>query len=107
MKRKLITTIAALLFIAGSVFAQDFIDRGYLTLTGPENWSVNFVNYTLTTNNEKGGESRTLFVEGSYDSLLELYYYASKDYCLMRDNYDKYTNRRPDEYTSAFCCIHN
>ena len=107
MKRKIITTIAALLFIAGSVFAQDFIDRGYLTLTGPKNWSRDFVNYTLTTNNEKGGESRTVFVEGSYDSLLELYYYDSKDYCLMCDNYDKYTNRRPDEYTPAFYGIHN
>lgn len=106
MKRRF-TTIAALLFIAGFVFAQDFIDRGYLTLTGPRNETAGFVSYTLTTNNEKGGESRTVFVEGSYDSLLELYYYDSKDYCLMRDNYDKYTNRRPDEYTSAFCCIHN
>jgi len=80
MKRKFITMIAALLFITASVFSQDFIENGYITLEGPTYWNDSYVKYTLKTDNEKGGKAKTLFEDKSFDKLLQSFEYNSKDY---------------------------
>lgn len=78
--KKIFISFCLVVFTAISSFSQSFIDKGYLKLDGPSKWNENYVIYELITDNEKGGKARTTFVKDSYDRVLELFEYDSKDW---------------------------
>lgn len=75
------------LFVFVSIcFAEvPYIDSGYLNLSDPMNWNDYYVVYMLTTDNSKGGKSTISFVEDSFDKVLQIYQYDSKDYFQLDD----------------------
>lgn len=84
MKKLSLCFIMLTLFV--SLFAETVIDKGYLKVEGPENWNDNYVIFTLTTDNSKGGTSNTVFMNGSYDRVLSKFEYDSKDWFKLRKN---------------------
>lgn len=93
MKRFVTLFIATLLFIMPS-FSQSFIDRGYLNLDGPSTWNDSFVIYNLTTSNEKGGKAKTTFEDGSYNRVLKLFEYDSKDWFALQNESNSLRSRK-------------
>lgn len=83
--KKFLTVFVLMVVVAISSFSQPFIDRGYLNLDGPSFWNDSYVIYSLTTSNEKGGKARTTFVDGSYNKVLELFEYDSKDWFALQN----------------------
>ena len=111
MKRRFYTMIAALLFIMPS-FSQSFIDRGYLNLGGPSYyWNDSYVIYSLTTSNEKGGKAKTTFEDGSYNNLLKLFEYDSKDWFALRNSSNSLRETKVGyftyDYSSTFNLIYH
>lgn len=68
-----------------SSFSQPLVDRGYLNLDGPSIWNDSYVIYNLITSNEKGGKARTTFEYNSYNRVLELFEYDSKDWFALQN----------------------
>ena len=68
-----------------SSFSQPLVDRGYLNLDGPSIWNDSYVTYNLITSNEKGGKARTTFEDDSYNKILELFEYDSKDWFVLQN----------------------
>ena len=68
-----------------SSFGQPLVDRGYLNLDGPSIWNDSYVTYNLITSNEKGGKARTTFEDDSYNKILELFEYDSKDWFALQN----------------------
>lgn len=83
--KKLFVSFIFVIITTVSSFGQSFIDRGYLNLDGPSVWNDSYVIYNLTTSNEKGGKAKTTFVENSYNKVLKLFEYDSKDLFALRN----------------------
>lgn len=83
--KKLFVSFIFVIITTISSFGQSFIDRGYLNLDGPSVWNDSYAIYNLTTSNEKGGKAKTTFVENSYNKVLELFEYDSKDLFALRN----------------------
>lgn len=85
MKRLFIFLFA--IITSANLFGQSLVDRGYLKLEGALPWNDSYVIYKLTTSNEKGGESKITFEEGSHDKLLKIFEYDSKDWFKREKEY--------------------
>lgn len=83
--KRFVTLFIAVLFFIVPIFSQSFIDKGYLNLDGPSYWNDSCVIYNLTTSNEKGGKAKTTFEDGSYNNLLALFEYDSKDWFALQN----------------------
>lgn len=110
MKKLFVSFLFSVLAMICS-FGQSFTDRGYLKLDGPSVWNNSYVIYNLTTSNEKGGKARTTFVENSYNKVLELFEYDSKDWFVLQN---ESANLRKDkvgfftyDWDSTFGLIYN
>jgi len=86
-------------FIVANFFSQSFIDKGYLNLEGPAIWNDAYVIYNLTTSNEKGGKARTTFVKDSYNKVLSLFEYDSKDWFILQNESNNIRNDKVGFFT--------
>lgn len=85
-----------------SSFGQPLVDRGYLNLDGPSIWNDSYVTYNLITSNEKGGKARTTFEDDSYNKILELFEYDSKDWFVLQNEFENLEDRVGLHYDDIF-----
>ena len=83
--KKIFVSFLFIIITMLSSFGQSLVDRGYLNLDGPSVWNDSYVIYNLITSNEKGGKARTKFEYNSYNRVLELFEYDSKDWFALQN----------------------